>query len=191
MIELDVFIDIYQYFVDNDIVWYTEIPVSIWGNYHTIDVVAEVNNKINCFEIKKSLTKKVIAQAKNNLLYTNYSWIVVPTNPRNQNLRLCKELGIGVISTKGGAKVVQKIDIKYMQRVRKFPIPLYAGRKFGVPGMPSPRADVIYKIKAMTASGKKYTWRELFNKIPNHYASVTVFKKAVLDLAPELKSIGP
>lgn len=57
---------------------YQEVPIVIDGQTYPIDIVAILEDRVVCVEVKRNLQPYVIEQAGRNQRYCNQSWVAVP-----------------------------------------------------------------------------------------------------------------
>ena len=76
------------------------------GSYHSqgyVDIVIKLGEnplQFTAIEAKVDNFRQVIQQAIYNSLYFTHSFILIPKNPSEKVLKICKEIGIGIISLK-------------------------------------------------------------------------------------------
>jgi len=157
--------------------------------YRTVDVVAHKRNELVCIELKLNLTKKVIRQAASCQLVTERAYVGVYSNPRNVDQ--CRKLGLGILRVHGA-----QVDVVLEPAARFAPSGPWVQRTLdacqaaqeagyqGHGGVPcqagiGPAIDVEAVIKSYRRRHPKATWREIYNTIPNHYASAGSMCSAV------------
>ena len=187
MNELEIFAILRPYLIKSNLTWYAEVPGAIYSNHYTIDVVVTNRSRICTIELKKSLTKKSVYQAKRNLNHTSDSWILVSTSPRRSSVNWinCKNNGIGIATVKNGfVEVLLKRNIGKDRLYPKFKLATYLGKVHGFPGSPSPRKD--FYLRLITGIDREeyinLNWQSLFKSVPNLYPSITAMKMAIRNM---------
>lgn len=163
-----------------------ELPIF----YQPVDVVACKGNELVCIELKMNLTKKVIRQAAPCQLVTDRAYVGIHSKPRNVDQ--CRKLGLGVLRIHGAQVDVllepqrlrggifeprHKRMVDMCQRAQE------AGHR-AVGGVPCQAGvglalEMEAIIKSYRRKHPKATWRELYEKIPNHYASANSMRSAM------------
>ena len=141
----------------------------------SIDIVGINNNeKIVAVELKMCLTKEVICQAKSHYRFAQKTFVCVVSTPISTSIGLCKKYNIGVLSVTNN-KVVCLLDpnnynAKLIERLKNM-IPGY--EHAGKPCLKGigPAQEVLKRIKEYLVKHPEAKWKELYNNIPNHYAS--------------------
>ena len=73
--------------------WFVEVP-----HYETaIDIIARKGERLLSIEMKTTLSKHVIHQARLAQLSVHASYVAIPTKPRQTGLDRCRELSVGVL----------------------------------------------------------------------------------------------
>ena len=162
-----------------------EIPIM----HSPVDLVASKGNELVCIELKLNLTKKVIRQAAPLHLVSARTYVGVHSRPRS--LDQCRKLGLGVLRIHGA-----QVDVLLEPAPRFLPSGPWVERALktcraaqeagyqGLGGVPcqagiGPAIDVEAIIKSYRRKHPKATWRELYEKIPNHYASAASMRSAL------------
>lgn len=159
--------------------------------YRSIDVVARRDQDLVCIELKLNLTKKVIHQAAPCQLVTERAYVGVHSRPRS--LDQCRKVGLGVLRIHGA-----QVDVLLEPTTKRFNRPsgpwvqraldvCQAAQEAGYQGhggVPcqagiGPAIDVQAVIKAYRRRHPKATWREMYEAIPNHYASAGSMRSAL------------
>lgn len=158
-----------------------------------IDVVARKDNDLICIEMKLCLSIKVIKQAALCQLITKQSYVGVNSNPRS--LEQCRKLGLGALRTRGcyvdvlleptGLRKDRRMVygpyrecmLEMCQRARQVGYQAVGGVacQAGI----GPAIDIEAIIKSYRRKHPKATWREMYEKIPNHYASANSMRSAM------------
>lgn len=150
---------------------YCEVP----AQGRCVDIVA-VGAQLVAVELKASLSKTVIYQAMTTQNFADQSWCAVPTNPRC--LDSAERRGVGVLRVSNGRV---KILLQAVTNSRPFPGPQLRMRERlagmeagGLAGIPTPYGDgpaqrVARLVAPLYRAG--IPWREIWSRIPNHYAS--------------------
>jgi len=150
---------------------YSEIPTL----GHSIDVVAEKENLQYAYELKLSLTKKVLYQAISGRLYCNRSYIVISTTPRKENYNRCIQQGYGIIRIKNNiTEILLESEDFVPFGNRRFDFTDWEeGTTSGNPMLKGigPACSVLDDIKEYLKLNPKATWKELYHNIQNHYSS--------------------
>ena len=158
-----------------------------------IDVVASKNNTVLAIELKQNLTKKLLYQALDGELFADYTYVAIKSNPhKHSNLfAKFKTFGIGIL-------LVKQMKIKVILKPRK-QIPVWQklhqkaieyilhAKDIGIAGRPclkgkGPAQHVWELIQKYRQQHPKATWKELYNKVPNHYISVGSMYNAMRSL---------
>lgn len=162
--------------------------VSSWLSGMGYDVYAEVcvtglidhvgvrwaDESIICVEMKCTMSRKVLGQASVNQLITPLSYIAVPTKPRS--LERAKFYGLGVWAN--GQVILEP------KECRRIAMDSYRERALdacrmrapgGIGGLPTLKGDgpairVALAVAAYLKDNPGADWKELFAKVPNHYA---------------------
>lgn len=168
---------------------YGEVP---WGIARTIDIVglniSERRWPLESVELKLSLTKRVIQQAYDCAAF-GPAWCAVPSTPRS--LELPKRLGIGVLKVGVGVEVLLKPTFKpgfrTLDRIEEVRESLNRLKPWRLAGEPNragvgPANDVYRLIESYRETHPGADWKELFENIPNHYASYGSMQSAMSNL---------
>lgn len=146
--------------------------------YRPIDVLGVSDREIVGVEMKTSLTKKVLYQATSLCLTCERAYIAVGTKPRS--LEAAKGLGVGILSVLDGKVEVlleSALTIspnKYNQESVREKCSKLTGD--GVGGLPcldgkGPAQDCKRRVDEYLKKHPKTPWKELYEKVPNHYAN--------------------
>lgn len=161
-----------------DYVPYAEVP-DRW-NYRRYDLVGIKNGLIIVIEMKKSLTKGLILQARIGLHVADNVYCAVSTHPRNASIHRCRNLGIGVLEVRGDrvieiipsciyTKTIESYRDVLLERTRT----MVPGGLAGVPNVKGvgPAKTVNRLVEAYRMEHPRATWKELYDNVPNHYTS--------------------
>ena len=156
--------------------------------YRSIDVVAYRGKTIVCVELKLNMTKKAIHQAAVCQLVGN-AYVGVYSKPRS--LDHCRKAGLGVLRIHGAQvdvllepKPPFKPSVTWVQRALKTCQAALEVGYHGVGGVPcqagvGPAIEMESIIKSYRRRHPEATWRELYETIPNHYASASSMRSAL------------
>ncbi len=143
-----------------------------------IDLVAYYQGCAIAVELKMSLTKGLINQAYHNTLSCDFSYVAVPTTPRNVDR--CRRYGIGIISVANGkanilldAHAKDKPFWNNKERILEY-CKFRDGNVVG--GLPNlkgegPARECYKRVSNYRERNPKATWRQIFAEVPNHYAN--------------------
>lgn len=151
----------------------------------TIDVVGWKNGVCVAVELKRGWTKSLACQAASATLITPWSYAAAPTRVPNGFLSLAEVAGFGVLHVTDHVEVVVKPHVRNsgrsLGRERRFSHwccelvrqDVHTNLVGGVPntagvGIAQAVARAIADYKRQNPSA---TWREIFQRVPNHYAS--------------------
>ena len=128
--------------------------------------------------MKMALTKKVIHSAFLNKLQSDYSYVAIPTNPKN--IEKCKIHGIGIIRVnKNRIKVILKpkisnilnnyVKTRFIKNCKK------CGTD-GIGGLPmlkgqGPAIECSKRVIEYLKRNPKSTWKNIFKNVNNHYSN--------------------
>ena len=73
------------------------VYAEVFSFWRIIDLVGSKNGEIVAVEMKLSLTKNLLRQAYRALLHAHYTYVAVPTRPRETGVEKCRKHGIGVL----------------------------------------------------------------------------------------------
>ena len=170
---------IHQWLRDRGCVPFTEI--GLW--YQPMDHVGMgiCGADTIVVEAKLCLSAHVIHVARLNQLAA-VSYCAVRSRPRRRGLALCAESGIGVLRVAAGRAVEivrpglagRRVRFKnYVARLQWTLERCVSGGLGGVPCLrgEGPAQDCAKALAAYRAEHPGATWRELWEQVPNHYAS--------------------
>lgn len=152
---------------------YAEIPIL----FSCVDIGALKDNIIVAIEMKMSLTKKVIDQAYTHNIFADYTYIVVPTNPRSTEECIKRSIGIIQVKNDKASIIVKAKKInKFYANYRKIFIKRCLQSNIEIAGLPvlkgqGPRIECRKRIKEYLKINPKATWKQIYNNIPNHYSN--------------------
>lgn len=141
-------------------------------------------------EMKKNLTKGVIHQGFGNIYRVNESYCAVFSDPREKGLKLCRELGLGVLRVDNGV-VIEVLSARVQAPSNNGKEALTGMLKRvdpgGTGGLPStkgmgPAQDVERRILEYREEHPNATWKEMFANISNHYVSYNTMRCAMNSL---------
>lgn len=163
----------------------TKVVPEVPFYYSPIDVVGIGKDLVIGVELKVSLTRKLIHQACTIQVACDRVYVGVPTQPRN--LARATELGLGVLRVhEGQATLLSESDNKHMMDWNKERIAETCARmsEKGIGGVPclegvGPAQDCKRAADEYRAKNPNATWRELFERVPNHYASHDSMRNAL------------
>lgn len=166
-----------DYFTDLGYDVYAEMPIPT--SARCCDLIALKDEIIIAIELKTSLSMQVIRQAYSINIYVDYAYVAIGTNPKQKSIDACKRYGIGVIKIKNGKiSVIHKPEYKKPWRpVRKMLLErLSKYEPGGIAGYPfqkgiGPAIECHRLVAEYKEANPKATWKEIFEKVPNHYAS--------------------
>lgn len=145
------------------------------------------NEEIEAVELKLGLTKTVINQAWRSSLWSDVAWCAVSTMPRRKLPD--SVFSIGVVRVVGG-------NVEIIQEPKRRANPLMSRRReeivrycrgiepFGVAGIPTmlgsgPAQQVFNAVQVYLAANPVASWKELFEKVPNHYKHWQSFRSSM------------
>ncbi|MEE9159879.1 MAG: hypothetical protein V3U60_16030 [Gammaproteobacteria bacterium] len=162
--------------------WWVEMPSC--GS--CIDMIGRRGNFLVAIEMKVCLSWKVIRQAALAQLDAHESYVAVLTKPKNTSLEKCRRVGVGVLRVGRDVQVLVSPRNKHtfeghIKNMLRYTDEFECG---GVAGLPcllggGPAQDVYRKVQAYREAHPKATWREVFDKIPNHYSHVASMQGAM------------
>lgn len=161
-----------KYFNDLDHKVYTEVA---WGSSRIADIITEKDGQFFAVEMKMTLSCKVVQQAYLNTLCSHYSYVAVPTKPKNSGIENCKSKGLGILIVKDG--VVERLVESKLHDPNKHWIPDFTNWEEGVSaGTPNlkgqgPTYEVLDRIKQYVRQHPKASWKEIYMNVLNHYSS--------------------
>lgn len=163
----------------------TKVVPEVPFYYSPIDAVGIAKDLVIGVELKVSLTAHLIRQASTIQVACDRVYVGVPTNPRN--LSRATKIGLGVLRIHDGEVVVlSESDNRHMMHWNKERIAEMCARmsEEGVGGVPcldgvGPAQDCKRAVDEYRAKNPKATWRELFENVPNHYASHDSMRNAL------------
>lgn len=148
-----------------------------------IDLVARRGEELAVVELKQCLTQEVIRSACVNRLISDDSWCGVGTRPRARGVASARDEAVGVLSVRDGvARVVARPELAgrrsiagahHAGRIHGYLDNMEPGGVGGLPGLKGvgPAQDVERGIEQYREAHPKATWKELYDQVPNHYAS--------------------
>lgn len=159
---------------------YAEIPPP-YASASIVDIVGVRGEEIVAVELKRSLTRRVVHQAYTHQLFAHQVWVAVGTRPRKKSKQAPRQEQIGVLSVRDGVVYV----VRHASYRENFPLEHYARRMReklawrepgGTAGVPclkgvGPAQDCYDRVQEFKREHPKATWQEIFEKVPNHYAS--------------------
>lgn len=160
---------------------YPEIPLL----YSCIDIVAIKDNIIIAIEMKMSLSKKVIRQAWTHNIFADYTYVAIPTNPRNPEK--CIKRKIGIIQVKNDiAKILYKApkNDKFYGNYRQQLIKRCLESDNKIAGLPvvrgvGPRIDCKKRVKEYLKNNPNATWKQIYKDVSNHYCNHNSMRSAI------------
>lgn len=183
MKESDLYAPVKKWLEGQGLKVYPEVP--IW--HAPTDVIAIGEAEIVGVELKTSMTHKLLHQAGVLSLACHRSYVAVPTKPKSLERPL--NLGIGVLRVTGGVvEVLAESAHKhgppsdhYQQRIRATCAKMTGEGVGGVPCLEGvgPAQECKRLVDAYRAEHPKATWKELYEVIPNHYASHASMRNAL------------
>ncbi len=170
---------------------YAEVPIM----YRNVDMMGirkgcsenEISG-IVMVELKTSLTISVRRQTGILQLITPNVYCGVGTNPNRSSIAACQKRGLGILSIRNGVVVVvlepsRQIDPvpSYVKRCLEYADLADPGHDAGRPNVKGegPAQDVERLILEYRKDHPEATWKELYKKIPNHYANYRSMQGAI------------
>lgn len=152
-----------------------------------IDAAATKMGKLILIEAKTSFTRSLKQQVQGLSFYADFALSVVGTKPRADTLAWCKDESIGVWMIRAGAVVelvAMRTNAKAFARDQSMihrVLTMNEATAGGVPNLKGigPAQEVQAEIDAYRAEHPKATWKELFEKVPNHYVSASSMASAM------------
>lgn len=153
-----------------------EVPVL----YSAIDVVGVREDAVVGIEMKLCLSEKVIRQGWNLQMACDRGYLAVASKPRSVSIEQAKKLGLGVLRVKkGSVEVLLEPNQKeppvanYRERVLSKCAHMSTQGRGGVPCLDGvgPARDCKRRVGQYLKRHPKASWAELYEKVPNHYAS--------------------
>ncbi|MDD2765783.1 MAG: hypothetical protein PHE83_17610 [Opitutaceae bacterium] len=161
--------------------WQVACEVPFWER--SIDAVG-VNERDELFaiEAKTCFSKRVISQAWGAQSHVEYVVIAVGTRPRDQNLELARQHGLGVwrVDDSGTVQVLlgpvrqeMRPGDFYRTRLRESVRQMDGSVPGGMPCLDGvgPTADLQRRVDEFKAANPKATWKVIFAQVPNHFTS--------------------
>lgn len=173
-------------------------PVSAWLESRGLRVFAEVPHYGSAIdlvgadverpfivgvELKTGFTQKLFYQALSAQYAVDESWACAPTKPTKAKVARARQLGIGLLRVQDGRVFIvlepERTELsrklkdwhrnKLIKRLATHP-------EGGVGGMPNlkgegPAVRVRDAVLEYMAEHPNAGWQEIFNQVPNHYAS--------------------
>lgn len=151
-----------------------------------IDLIAYSGNYIISVELKMSLTKGLIHKAFLNQLFSDFSYIAIPTNPRN--IDKCIKSGLGIIRVKDGKAEIlldASFKIKPLSHYKKNILawcdirdPEMIGGKPMLKGE-GPAQDCYKRVLKYKENNPVAKWKNIFDNVDNHYCSHSSMQNAL------------
>lgn len=153
------------------------MAISIAG---IIDVVGRKEQDIICVELKTSLNRKVYYQAYGNNLITYKSYAAVSSLPKQKNIDAFDFAGLGILRIQDNSVSIilhprdtDSVNAPTVEMMHKR-LDLYT--EGGIAGFPNmkgngPAQECNRKIIEYKEKYPSATWKEIFEKVPNHYRS--------------------
>lgn len=165
---------------------YSEMSNPVAGHC-LIDCVAIKDDIVEAYEMKLSLTQYSIHQAYRSILVSDFSYVVISTNPKEKGINECKKFGIGIIQIKDNkASLILKAELnRFINSFRLKMIGLCSmceeGEEAGLPNRKGIGVtyDIVDKIKEYKSINTKAGWKELWENIENHYSSPSSMASAL------------
>jgi hypothetical protein len=170
-----------------------EVP-RVYADYSTIDVVGWRPGRAVAVELKRGFTKNLAYQAARGTLCTPWTYAAAPTRVPAGFLENARKAGFGVLRVTDAVEVVTKPRICTRNPLvwiytRKFErhcaemvrFGIGADRVGGVPTLTGvgPAQEVSRAVAAYREEHPGATWKELYEKIPHHYANVASMRGAL------------
>jgi hypothetical protein len=154
-----------------------EMPV--YNN--NVDVVGVKETHVIAVELKKCLSHQVRYQARRNDDFADETWVAIGTIPKRSSVKEAAKDGIGVLVVIGEAAAVwlEADPSKHhppVERHKKRILEKHPRLPDGIGGFPcrkgkGPAQEVKRRVIEYRKEHPKATWKELFEHVPNHYAS--------------------
>lgn len=143
-----------------------------------IDLVAYSGNCIISVELKMSLTKHLIHKAFLNQLLSDFSYVAIPTKPKN--IEKCIKSGLGIIQVKENkAEIIldATYKMKPMKHYKKNILawcgirdPKMIGGRPNLKGE-GPAIECSKRVKKYKEKYSRATWKQIFENVDNHYCN--------------------
>lgn len=177
--------------------WLRSMGYEVWVEipmfYRVIDIVARKGDSIIAIELKVQASREVAYQAANCQLFTTEVYAAVACLPRQKTLeQRFERLGLGVLYVDGESvtkllapKVVRPHMTPHLPYVKEINARLDAYEPGGTAGRPTmkgegPAIEVYAAIQKLRTEEPKITWKEIYRRIPNHYASYRSLQSSML-----------
>lgn len=153
---------------------YPEVPLM----HRPIDTIGIGEAENVGVEMKRHMNWKVCYQASTLALSCNRSYVAVGSKPRN--IERCEKMGVGILRVVGGVVEVLlesahtiTVNPHYWELLREKCSRLTGDGCGGVPCLNGigPAQDCRRRVDEYLKEHPDADWRELFQKVPNHYAS--------------------
>jgi hypothetical protein len=145
------------------------------------DVVAIRDCEVLVVELKMNATKRAFRQAWYGLMFANRAFIAVASKPRTTTPAQEQWKEIGVLRVREGRVIMcrealpsprlwQPQHVHVVEAMRGWkPVD---GQVAGLPRLKGcgPAQDVHRRLRAFFQTNPEATWREAYEKVPNHYA---------------------
>lgn len=169
--------------------WLRSLGCTVYAECWGIDHIGmRDDGSLICVEMKTSLTRQVVRQAMYHLSITSDVYIATASRPRELSLERPKLYGIGVWAA-GSVVLAPNPDGEYRKHisprnVERIQRALRNHTPDGIGGLPTLKGDgpaircraaCREYLREHPAAG----WRELFDKVPNHYAHYRSMRGAV------------
>jgi len=174
MKEAELYAPVREWLTAQGLTVYPEVPVG----HRTADAVGVGAAIVIGIELKRSLTEKVLHQASTLQLSCDKVYVAVGTRPRNPER--ATKIGLGVLSVIGAEVTViqepgehEHVFQPYRAKLLELCARLPTGGVGGVPCLDGvgPAQDCKRRVEEYRKNYPKATWKELFQEVPNHYAS--------------------
>ncbi len=177
MSEADLALPIATWMKGQGYIVYAEIPML----YRCVDLVGKnKHNELMAVELKKSFTGTLRRQVQCLDLFAHRVYCGIGTNPARSSIEWGKKRGVGIVTVKNG-NVIEVLP----SATQHDPLPHYIEKcletlSVAVPGCdggkPSllgegPAQDTKRAIADYRKEHPGATWKEMYEKIPNHYTS--------------------
>lgn len=151
---------------------YAEVP--FYGR--AVDLVGENEDKQIAVELKQCFTQRLKHQAVVLQLATVYVYCAIISKPTKKSLETCKQLGLGLLRVQVSSVEVLLEPEQRIEPSKHWRFKLKYHPKGGQGGLPQlkgcgPAQECFKRVEEYRKMHPKATWREIYENVPNHYAS--------------------
>lgn len=170
---------------------YADVP---FGGYQ-IDLVGRGGDTLIGVQLKMCCSTQALRQAMIDQMWCDYAFVACGTRPRATSVDRAKLYGLGLLTVCGGDC---RLVLEPCRKLRQC-LPEYHERLIqcldriepgGVGGFPTlkgvgPAMECARCVAVYRRENPRASWREVYQAVPNHYASPTSMASALRRLIPD------